>query len=213
MKWREGKWKSLSRVRLFVTPWTTHPWNSPCQNTGVGSLPLLQGIFPTQVSNPGLPHCRRILYLLSHKGSPRILEWEAYPFSSESSQPRNRTGVSCIAGRFFLPTEVWGKPFYCYQFSSVQSLSRVRLFVTPWTATRKASLSITNSPILPKLMSIESVMPFNHLILCRSLLLPPSIPPSIRVFLMSQLFTSGGQSIGVSASTSILPMNSQDWSP
>ena len=51
------------------------PWNSPSQNTGVGSLYLLQGIFPTQGSNTGLPHCRRILYQLSHKGSPRILEW------------------------------------------------------------------------------------------------------------------------------------------
>ena len=77
------------------------PWNSPGQNTGVGSLSLLQGIFPTQGSNPGLPHCRRILYQLSHEGSPRILEWVAYPFSSGSSWPRNWTGVSCIAGRFF----------------------------------------------------------------------------------------------------------------
>ena len=76
-------------------------WNSPGQNTGVGSLSLLQGIFPTQGSNPGLPHCRWILYQLSHKGSPRILEWVAYPFSSRSSQPRNWTGVSCTAGRFF----------------------------------------------------------------------------------------------------------------
>ena len=77
------------------------PWNSPGQNTGVSSLSLLQGIFLTQGSNPGLPHCRWILYQLSHKGSPRILEWVAYPFSSRSSRPRNRTGVSCIAGRFF----------------------------------------------------------------------------------------------------------------
>ena len=61
------------------------PWNSPDQNNGVGSLSLLQGIFPTQGSNPGLPHCRRILYQLSHKGSPRMLEWVAYPFSSGSS--------------------------------------------------------------------------------------------------------------------------------
>ena len=68
------------------------------------------------------------------------------------------------------------------QFRSVQSLSRVRLFATPWTAACQASLSITNSWSLPKLMSIESVMPSNHLILCHSLLLLPSIPPSIRVF-------------------------------
>ena len=77
------------------------PWNSPVQNTGLGSLSFLQGIFPTQGSNPGLPHCRWILYQLSHKGSPRIPELVAYPFSSRSSQPRNRSGVSCIAGRFF----------------------------------------------------------------------------------------------------------------
>ena len=77
------------------------PWNSPGQNTGVGSLSLLQGIFPTQGLNPGLPHCRWILYQLSHEGRPRILEWVVYPFSSGSSPPRNRTGVSCIAGGFF----------------------------------------------------------------------------------------------------------------
>ena len=77
------------------------PWNSPGQNTGVSSLSLLQGLFPTQRSNPGLPHCRQILYQLSHKGSPRIVEWVAYPFSRGSSQPRNWTGVSCIAGEIF----------------------------------------------------------------------------------------------------------------
>ena len=70
-----------------------------------------------------------------------------------------------------------------YQFSSVQSLSCVQLFVTPWTAACQASLPITNSQSLLKLMSIESVMPSNHLILCHPLFLPPSIFPSIRVFL------------------------------
>ena len=64
-------------------------------------IPLLQAIFPTQESNPGLLHWRQILYLLSHQGSPRILESVAYPFSSRSSQSRNRAQVSCIAGRFF----------------------------------------------------------------------------------------------------------------
>ena len=73
----------------------------PGQNTGMGSLSLLQGIFPTQGSNPGLPHCRQILYQLSHQGSPRRLEWVAYPSTRGSSRPRNRTRVSCIAGRFF----------------------------------------------------------------------------------------------------------------
>ena len=64
-------------------------WNSPGQNTEVHRLFLLQGIFPTQGSNSGLLHCRWILYQLSHKGSPRILEWVAYPFSRGSSQPIN----------------------------------------------------------------------------------------------------------------------------
>ena len=77
------------------------PWNSPGQNTGVGSLSLHQRIFPTQGSNPGLPHSRWVLYQLSCQGSPRMLEWVAYPFSRGSSGPRNRTGVSCIAGGFF----------------------------------------------------------------------------------------------------------------
>ena len=99
------------------------------------------------------------------------------------------------------------------QFSSVQSLSRVRLLATPWTTACQAFLSITNSRSSPKPMSIESVMPSNHLILCRPLLLLPSIFPASGSFPMSQLFTSGGQSIGVSASTSVLPMNTQYRSP
>ena len=65
------------------------------------AFPFSRGIVPTQGSNPGLLHCGRILYQLSHKRSPRILEWVAYPFSRGSSWPRSRTGVSCIAGRFF----------------------------------------------------------------------------------------------------------------
>ena len=77
------------------------PWNSPSQHTGVGSCSFLLGIFPTQGLNPGLPFCRQIVYQMSHWGSPRILEWVAYLFSSGSSQPRNQTGVSCIAGGFF----------------------------------------------------------------------------------------------------------------
>ena len=96
-KW---KWKSLSCVQL-CNPYNCSPWNSPGQNTGVGSLSLLQEIFPTQGWNLGLPHYRWILYQLSHKGSPRILEWVAYPFSSGSSRPRNWTRISCIADGFF----------------------------------------------------------------------------------------------------------------
>ena len=112
------------------------PWNSLGQNTGIGSLSLLQGIFPTQGSYPGLPHCRWILYQLS---SHRIL------------------------------------------ISSVQSLSHVTLLPILWIAAHQASLSINNSRSLLKLMSFWSVIPSNHLIPCRLLLLP-SILPSIRVF-------------------------------
>ena len=75
--------------------------DSPGKNTRVGCHALFQGILPNPGSNPGLPHCRNILYHLSHQGSPRILEWVAYPFSRGSSQTRNQTGVSCIAGGFF----------------------------------------------------------------------------------------------------------------
>ena len=75
--------------------------SSSGKNNGVGCHAFLQGIFPTQGSNPGLLHCRQIFYHLSHHGSPRILEWIAYPFPRGSSQPRNWTGVSCTAGRFF----------------------------------------------------------------------------------------------------------------
>ena len=98
-------------------------------------------------------------------------------------------------------------------FSSVQSLNRVQLFATPWTAECQAFLSITNSQSLCKLMSIESVRPSSHLIFCRPLPLLPLIPPSIGVFQMSQFFASGGQSIGISASASVLPMNTQGWVP
>ena len=99
------------------------------------------------------------------------------------------------------------------QFSSVQSLSCVLLFETPWTAARQTSLSITNSRSLPKPMSTELVMPPNHLILHRPLLLRLQSFPALGSFQMSQFFTSSSQSTGVSASTSVLPMNIQDWFP
>ena len=85
---------------LEVDSLPAEPQGKP-KNTVVGGLSLLQRLFPTQESNQGLPHCRRILYGLSHQGSPRTLEWVAYPFFSRSSRPRNRTRVSCFAGRFF----------------------------------------------------------------------------------------------------------------
>ena len=85
--------------------------DSSGKSTGVGYHALLQGIFPTQGSNPGLLHCRHILYYLSHQESSRILEWVAYPFSRGSSRPRNQIRVSCIAGGFFTSWATRGSPF------------------------------------------------------------------------------------------------------
>ena len=99
------------------------------------------------------------------------------------------------------------------QFSSVQSRSCVWLFATPWTIACQASLSITNSRSLLKLMSIELVITSNHFILCRPLFLLPSIFPSIRVFSNESLLATSGQRTGGSASTSVLPKNIQDWFP
>ena len=111
--------------------------------------------------------------------------------------------------------------FSFQQFSSVksdnsvvfQSLSHVQLIATTWTATLQASLSFAISQSLLKLMSFESVMSSNHLILCRPFSFCLQSFPEQGSFLISQLYTSGSQSIGASASTLVLPMNTQDWSP
>ena len=109
-------WKSLSRVWLFATsldcspPGSSVHGYSPSKSTGVGCHGLLQGIFPTQGSNQRLPQCRKTLNCLSHQGSPWMLEWEAYPPSRGSSQPRNWTQVSCIAGGFFTSWATRGAP-------------------------------------------------------------------------------------------------------
>ena len=114
-------------------------------NTGVGSIPHLQGIFPTQESNWGLLNCRQTLYQLSYQGSP----------------PVNRI--------FSLAVTAQKQPLV----SSVQLLSHVWLFATPWITACQASLSITNSRSSLRLTSIKSVMPSSHLILCNPLLLLP----------------------------------------
>ena len=100
-----------------------------------------------------------------------------------------------------------------FQFSSVQSLSCVWLFETPWIAACQASLSITISWSSLKLMSIVLVMPSSHLILCCPFSSCPQSLPTSEYFPMSQLFAWGGQSIGVSALASVLPKKSQGWSP
>ena len=97
----EWKWVKVTQSCLTLCDPMNCLWNSLGQNTAVGSLSLLQRIFPIQGSNPGAPRCRWILYQLSHKGSPRLLDWASYSFYSGSFQPRNWTGVSCIAGGFF----------------------------------------------------------------------------------------------------------------
>ena len=105
-----------------------------------------------------------------------------------------------------------GSRFIHFSVDDILSFSHLRLFVTQWTAAHQASPSFTISQSLLKLMSIESLMPSNHLILC----LPFSCPQSFLAlgsFPMSQFFASGSQSIGVSASASVLPMNIQDWFP
>ena len=160
----------------------------------------------------------------------RILEWLSISFSRRS-WPRDWTRVSCIVGRCFT---VWAtrevhrwkketdlkrkqtkknKNLCCcdlallfFQFSSVAQLC---LTVIPWTAACQASLSITNSQSLLKLLYIELVMPSNHLILCCPFSSFFQSYPASGSFPVSQFFTSGGQSIGVSAS--VLPMNIQDW--
>ena len=142
----------------------------------------------------------------------RILEWVAISFSRGSSQPRDRTRVSCTAGRFFT---YWAtvSPFYFlywlinYPFSSVQLLSHVWLFPTLWTAACQASLSITNSWSFLKLMFIKLVMP-SSVVPSSSCL--QSFPAS-GSFPMSRFFSSGGQSFGASAS--VLPTNIQGWFP
>ena len=100
-------WSTLCNPMDCSPPGSSVRGDSPGKNTGVGCHALLWGILPTQGSNPGLFHCQQILYHLSHQGSQRILEWVAYPFSRGTSRPRDRTGVSCIAGGFFTSWATW----------------------------------------------------------------------------------------------------------
>ena len=145
----------------------------------------------------------------------RVLEWQPFPSPGDILNPglehRSPTSQADSLPPEPLTRESWPRES-CY-FSSVQSLSQVWLFATPWTAARQASLSITNYRSAPKLLSIESVMPSNHLIFCCPLLLLPSILPSIRVFPKESVLCIRWPKFGVSPSTSVLPMNTQDWSP
>ena len=142
-------------------------------------------------------------------GFPRQEYSSGLPFSSPGIEPVSLASPA-LAGRFFT-TDSPGMPS-CF-FSSVQSLSRVWLFVTPLTAAHQTSLSITNTRSLLKLMSIKSVMPSNHLILCHPLLLPPSIFPSIRVFFNESVIHIRRPKYWSFSFTSILPKNIQNWFP
>ena len=126
--------------------------DSPSENTGVGCHALLQDIFPMQGSNPGLPHCRWILYRLSHQGSPRILEWVTWPFSRGSSWPRNRTRVSCSAGRFFTGcatrealSSVKCIKLLCNQSSELFHTQKLPLFPSPQPLISTILLSVSVS--------------------------------------------------------------------
>ena len=153
--------------------------------------------------------------------STQYLEYKNYSMSRSGSSGEPWSWSCSVSWRWWYsksPMYEWVPSEECVyrsnlfiHYSSVQTLSHVRLLTTPWTAARQASLSITNSWSLLKLMSIESVMPSSHLILCRPFSSRfPSFPAS-GSFPVSQFFAPGGPSIGASASASVLPMNIQDW--
>ena len=223
MKWSESR----SVVSDLLRPHGPYsPWNSPGQNTGVSSHSPLQGIFPTQGLNTGLPHCRRILYQLSRQGSPWRAEvlgkwyWKRW-LAVECLFPLLENGFFKVLLLSPFPVlfvrvcfQQWSYSLHVHtQFSSVQSLSCVRLFATPWTSARQASLSTPTPRVHPNSCPLSrwchltipsSVVPFSsHL---QSFAASGS-------FQKSQLFASGGQILAFSASTSVLPTYIQDCFP
>ena len=206
----------FSSAWLFATPWTIA--QAPLsmgfsRQEHRSGLPCPQEIFPTQGSNPHLLcllHCRQIL-TTEPLGKPPYLssigEEMLWKYNSVLQQEGdNPEGQKTRALSPAQSTTCW--------VVAVQSLSHVRLFATPLTAAWEASLFFIIFQSLLRLMSIELVMPSNHLIFCHPpLLLLPLLFPSIRSFPMSRLFASGGQNIGVSTSVSVLSMNIQGWFP
>ena len=182
------------------------PWDSPGKNTGVGCHSLLQGIFPTQGLNPGLLHCRQIVYYLSHQGSPYfyiktykamfILVWPVHSYSWQClliSRILNFDEIYCINISFcvecfldhkeFSPTVKCGDILLCFLLSCCCSVTQsCPTLCDPMDCSMPGFWSIISSRSLLKLMFIELVMPSNHLILCCPFLLPLSIFPSIKVF-------------------------------
>ena len=184
-----------------LTDWTGlySPWNSLGQNTGVGSLPLLQG----KLTNPDLPHCGQILYQLSHRGSPRILGQVAYPFSMRSSWPRNRTRVSSISGGFFTNwaiRETKNLPLVvCFLLSLSQFICSVSDSLRPHRLQHARTPCPSSTPGVYSNSCPSSWW-------CH-----PAISSS--VVCNESTLCMRWPSIGVSASTSVPLMNTQDWSP
>ena len=162
------------------------PWNSPGHNTGMGSLPLLQGIFPTQGLNPGLPNFRWILYQLSHTAPSWMVPADFSMLSSanvQTSSPFSSVAQSC-------PT---------LRPRGLQHARPPCPSPTPGDYSNSCPLSRWCHPTIS-----SSVIPFSSCL---------HSSPASGSFQLSQLFASGGQSIGVSASSSVLPLNIQDWFP
>ena len=189
---------SLQPHRLY------NPWNSPCQNTGVGSLSLLQGIFPTQGWKPGLSHCRWILYQLSHGESPRILEWVAYLFSRGSSQPRNRTGVSCIAGRFFANWAIReAHNYWTIEANKITWWHQLQWELVPFAMPAPSS-SLLSPPVWPRGSALSLGVPWDCLARDASGLW---LTVQKRLRLRARLAAPQGWA----AAYSILPCSAQAW--
>ena len=140
----------------------TEPQGKP-KNIGVGSLSLLQGIFPKQGLNPGLPHCRQILYQLSHKGSPRILEWVAYPFFRGSSWPFLQGSPALQADS--LPTELSGNYCQCSHSSQDCFLSTIYSLTTPISLRSLPSSYISLSCTEYWILLLEKIILYNNMLL------------------------------------------------
>ena len=144
---------------------------------------------------------------------PSVSTWKIFRKKKSWKVPQSKTWICHLRASIYIYFHsIYIELGIITNLSSVQSLSHW-LFATPWTAAHQASLSITNSRSLLKLMSLKSVMPSNHLILCLPFSACLKSFPASESFPMSQFFTSGGQRIGVSASASVFPMNTQDWFP
>ena len=132
------------------------PWNSPGQNTGIGSLFLLQGIIPTQGLNPGLPHCRWILYQLSHKESPGILEQVAYPPPGDLHDPGIELGSPALPADS-LPSELSGKPQYLLEVVLYSKLHDIRRHPASGCLTLVGMKLITSKAVTARLLCCKGV--------------------------------------------------------